>query len=320
MVDSDWRMIKTYLERFSIWMSQPSIRHKVEWPTIALLLICYFVWGVSTTWVAEIWLPLGMVLACVSAALHSSLTHEALHGHPTKSAFWNAVLVFPALSVVVPYLRFKDLHLAHHRESILTDPYDDPESNYLDPIVWADLPNWRKRFYRINNTLAGRLIFGPVMGTWAFAASDWKAIKAGDRRVLLGWVLHVPAMTTVILWFSLVGNMPVWAWLVSVYGALSILKIRTFLEHRAHDHAPGRTVVVEDKGLLSLIFLNNNLHVVHHMHSMVPWYRLPNLYWRNKDRYLGRNCGYVYPSYAAIFRQYMFRSKDPVPHPFWPKP
>ncbi len=284
-----------------------------------LLVICYCAWGVGTTWAADTWLPLAMVLTCVSAALHSSLTHEALHGHPTKSAFWNAVLVYPALSVAVPYLRFKDLHLAHHRDSILTDPYDDPESNYLDPVAWAQLSSWRKLLFRLNNTLAGRLVLGPTLGTWDFVLSDWNAVKKGNRRVVLGWAAHLPALVLVLLWMTYVSSMPVWAWIITVYAALSILKIRTFLEHRAHIHAPGRTVIIEDKGPLSLIFLNNNLHVVHHMHATVPWYRLPKLYWQNKERYLSRNCGYVYPSYAAIFRQYLFKAKDPVPHPLWPK-
>ncbi len=37
------------------------------------------------------------------------------------------------------------MHMAHHRDAILTDPYDDPESNYLDPAVWARLPRPLRR-------------------------------------------------------------------------------------------------------------------------------------------------------------------------------
>ncbi len=69
--------------------------------------------------------------------------------------------------------------------------------------------------------------------------------------------------------------------------------------------------------MLAFLFLNNNLHVVHHMHPRMPWYRLPGLYRANKARYLGRNGGYRYDSYAEIFRRYLFRAKDPVPHPLW---
>ncbi len=290
-----------------------------EWPTLGLLAACYGLWALGTV-LPVAWLPLAVVLVTLSTALHSSLTHEMLHGHPFRSRFWNAALVFPALSVVTPYLRFKDTHLAHHRDSILTDPYDDPESNYFDPAIWTRLPRWLQGVLRLNNTLAGRLLLGPVVGTVAFLHGDLKLLARGEARAWLGWALHVPAVAVVAWWMASQAQMPLWAWGLSVYAALSILKIRTFLEHRAHEDAAGRTVVIEDKGLLALLFLNNNLHVVHHMHATVPWYRLPQLYYANRARYLSRNRGYRYASYAEIFRRYFWRAKDPVPHPLWPKP
>jgi fatty acid desaturase len=289
-----------------------------EWPTLALLVLCYGVWGFGTTWLAQLWLPLGMVAVALSAALHSSLSHEALHGHPFRSRFWNAALVFPALTVVVPYLRFRDTHLAHHCNEALTDPYDDPETNYLDPAVWRRLPGWWRKILIFNNTLLGRMLLGPLIGTLAFVQSDWRLIRAGDRRVLRGWLWHLPAVALVLLWVA--GSaMPVWAFALATYAALSILKIRTFLEHRAHADAHGRTVVIEDRGPLALIFLNNNFHIVHHMHAQVPWYALPALYRENRARFLSRNDGYRYASYAEVFRSYFWRAKDPVPHPLWPK-
>ncbi|MBV6634781.1 MAG: fatty acid desaturase [Mameliella sp.] len=291
----------------------------LEWPTLLLLAGCYALWALGTTWAAAVWLPLGMVLVTLGAALHSSLTHEMLHGHPFRSRFWNGALVFPALSLVVPYLRFKDTHLAHHRDSILTDPYDDPESNFLDPKVWHRLPRAARMVMRVNNTLAGRMLLGPLLGTLAFTLSDLRAMRRGDRRVLLGWALHVPAVAVVVWWMLALGRMPAWAFLLSTYAALAILKIRTFLEHRAHEDARGRTVIIEDRGPLALIFLNNNLHVVHHMHAMVPWYRLPVMYRRNPQRYLSRNGDYRYGSYGEVFRRYFLRAKDPVPHPLWPR-
>ncbi|MEM9126831.1 MAG: fatty acid desaturase, partial [Pseudomonadota bacterium] len=81
-----------------------------------------------------------------------------------------------------------------------------------------------------------------------------------------------------------------------------------------------RTVIVEDRGPLAFLFLNNNLHVVHHMNPKAPWYRLPGLYRTGRERYLTSNEAYVYKSYTEVFRQYFWRSKDPVVHPLWPKP
>ncbi|MFU8883292.1 MAG: fatty acid desaturase, partial [Rhodobacterales bacterium] len=286
---------------------------RVEWPTFGLLILCYAVWGLGSTWGAGWFLPLGMVMVTLAAALHSSLSHEVLHGHPTRWRALNEALVFPALTLCIPYLRFRDTHLAHHHDAILTDPYDDPESNYLDPAVWARLPALSRGVLLFNNRLIGRLLIGPLVGQVAFMVSDWRAIRGGDRAVLAGWLWHFPALALVIGWMAAVGQMPLWAFLLASYAGLSILKIRTFLEHQAHIRARGRTVIIEDRGLLAFLFLNNNLHVVHHMHPKLPWYRLPALYFGNRARYLARNDGYMFPSYAEVFRRYLFKAKDTVP-------
>lgn len=301
-------------------MSDPKRSTPTEWPTLLLLAGCYAAWALATTWLAALWLPAGIALATLAIALHSSLSHEMIHGHPFPDRRVNEALVFPALTLVVPYRRFRDTHLEHHRDSLLTDPYDDPESNYWDPAVWQGLTRWQQAILRVNNTLAGRLLIGPAVGTWAFTLSDLRAIRAGRAGVLSGWLWHLPALVPVALWLGHVAQMPVWAYLLSAYMGLSILKIRTFLEHQAHERARGRTVIIEDRGILAFLFLNNNLHVVHHMHPRMPWYRLPGLYQENRARYLGRNGGYRYGSYGEIFRRYFLKAKDPVPHPLWHSP
>ena len=292
---------------------------EIEWPTVALLIATYALWGAATVWIAEWSVTLAIILAALAGAQHSSLQHEVLHGHPTRWAWLNEVLVFPALSVAIPYIRFRDSHLEHHLDSNLTDPYDDPETNFQDPSVWDRLPVWWRATLRFNNTLAGRMLIGPMVAQYAFMCCDIRAIRSGDRAVLMGWLWHIPALGLVVWWILTVAAMPVWAFLLAAYMSLSILKIRTYLEHRAHDRVRGRTVVIEDRGLLALIFLNNNFHVVHHMHPRIAWYNLPKLYFSNPDRYLGRNDGYKYRSYSEIFAKYLFKAKDPVPHPLWPK-
>lgn len=286
-----------------------------EWRTVALTLACYVTWLAAIGPLAAVSLTAGILLAGIAGALHSSLQHEAIHGHPFRNQRLNAVLVFPALTLVVPYARFRDLHLAHHRDANLTDPYDDPESNYLDPSHWAALPLPVREVLNANNTLAGRMVFGPLIGTAWFVADDLRRLRRSDRAVLRGWLLHLPALG-VVLAINAVWGMPLWALALSAWLGLSLLKVRTFAEHRAHEHQAGRTVIIEDRGPLALLFLNNNLHVVHHMHPSVPWYRLPALYARNPRRYLGRNGGYRFGSYAELFRKYLWRTKDPVPHPF----
>ncbi|NBV60764.1 MAG: fatty acid desaturase [Rhodobacteraceae bacterium] len=294
-------------------------RGAVEWPSLALLGACYGLWCAGIIWLPSLSLAAAIVAVAVAGTLHSSLSHEALHGHPTRYLWVNEALVFPALSLLIPYQRFRDTHLAHHQDARLTDPYDDPESNYMDPAVWRALPAWRKGVLRANNTLLGRMLLGPIVGQIAFMHGDWQLICARTPGVLAAWLWHIPALGVVLAFWAGFGQMPFWALALGSYGALTLLKIRTFLEHRAHEKARARTVIVEDRGPLALLFLNNNLHVVHHAHPQVAWYQLPALYRSRKEAFLRRNEGYVYRSYGQIFRHYFLCGKDPVPHPLWPE-
>ncbi|MES0824159.1 fatty acid desaturase [Ruegeria sp. SCP11] len=286
-----------------------------EWGTLALILACY------ATWLAVIFLlPLWLAIPAMAfvAALHSSLTHEALHGHPFRTKWLNELLMALPLTLFIPYQRFRDLHLAHHRDETLTDPYDDPESNYLDPKVWGALSTWQRRLLAANNTLLGRIVLGPAIGQFTFMRNELHGAVRGDRKILLAWALHLPGVAAV-MWVVGQSAMPIWVYVLSAYFSLGLVKIRTFLEHRAHENARARTVIIEDRGPLAFLFLNNNLHVVHHMNPGTSWYRLPALYRAEKERYLASNESYVYRSYTDVFRQYFWRAKDPVAHPLWPR-
>ena len=291
-------------------------QRRVEWPTLALLAGTYLVWGLGTalwSWSA----PLSLILTGVAIAQFSSLQHEALHGHPFRSAALNEALVFPALAVFVPYRRFLTTHLQHHFDPALTDPYDDPESNYMEPVLWQRLSAPVKALLRANNTLIGRIVIGPILGTALWVLGDVNRIAQGDAKVARDWGMNLLGLLPVVVWIAWVG-MPFLAYLGAVYVGFALLKIRTYLEHRAHEAHRARTVIVEDRGPLALLFLNNNLHVVHHMHPAVPWYELPALYAARRAHYLRRNDHYVYRSYAEVFRRYLFRAKDPIAHPNWP--
>lgn len=288
------------------------MKTKIDWPTLALILLCYTAWALLL-FAGPLWLKipfLGVIIA-----LQSSLQHEVLHGHPFRNQRFNEALVWLSLNIVIPYTRFRDTHLAHHNDAKLTDPYDDPESNYLDPAVWAKLPRAGQLILRFNNTLIGRLAIGPIVGTYGFFACE---LRRNSREITLQWLGHLPAVIIVLalVWASAT---PLWAYAISAYIGLAILKLRTFLEHSAHDRCSHRTAIVESSGLFGFLFLNNNLHVVHHKHPNVPWYKLPALYRANRTAFLERNGGYFYPSYAAIFRAYALRPKDPVAHPLFPK-
>lgn len=286
-----------------------------EWPTVLLLVAAAGLWLLALV-LPTGWGPVAFVILVLTLALHSSLSHEILHGHPTRNVAVCTLIGAVQPGLFVPYLRFRALHLAHHRDDRLTDPYDDPESNYHDPEVWERLPRWRRVLLGFNNTLSGRMLIGPALGMAAFIGADWRAVRTGERAVLWHWAVHLPGVA-VVIWAVDLSVMSIWTYLAACYAAMSVLKIRTFLEHRAHGEPMGRTVVVEDRGLLSFLFLNNNFHLVHHLHPHLCWHRLPNLYRAQRADFLIRNEGYVYPSYRDVFRKYFRSAKDPVAHPLW---
>jgi len=180
--------------------------NEFEWPTVVLVICVYSGFAFGTTWLYSFWPPLGITIIILTMTLHSSLTHEILHGHPFRNQFLNALLVFPSLSFLIPYLRFSDLHLAHHFDENLTDPYDDPETNFIDPKKWCRLPNVLRYLFQFNNTLIGRMLIGPLLGQISFMVSDMVKIAKGEVRVALGWAIHIPAMFCVLYWVVYIAN------------------------------------------------------------------------------------------------------------------
>lgn len=289
-----------------------------DWPTVGLTVGVIMVWAIALL-LPSGWGGVSFILLVLALTLHSSLTHEYLHGHPFGHAPSDTMLGLWQPGLFVPYLRFKRTHLAHHMDANLTDPYDDPESNYLDPDVWHRLPRWKHRLLYMNNTLAGRIAMGTLIGMVSFIRSDIAAARGGQRVIVTDWLAHIPG-TVLTLWAVVASGTSLWMYLGACYVAMSVLKIRTFLEHQAHDRVSGRTAIVEDRGILGFFFLNNNLHVVHHMHPTVAWYKLWAIYRAKRERYVTRNGGYVLASYGTVFRRYMWRGKDHVAHPLWHKP
>jgi fatty acid desaturase len=259
-----------------------------------------------------IWIPLTALLV----ALHSSLQHEFIHGHPTRSPRLNAALGFPALGMLIPYERFRALHLTHHRTADLTDPLADPESAYLSPVEWRRCPASWRRVLTLNNTLIGRCILGPSILLGRFYRDELKRIRAGEQGIALAWMKHGCALSLPILWLTRVCDIhPALYVAGSGYLGLSVLMIRTFAEHQASADPGRRTVVIEDRSPLSMLFLNNNLHAVHHAFPGAAWYRLPELLQRYRPQFLGQADAYHFRGYRELLGRYALRPKEPVAYP-----
>ncbi|MBO6541202.1 MAG: fatty acid desaturase [Rhizobiaceae bacterium] len=287
---------------------------RIEWPTMALIAGCYLIWF-GAGFVLWHSLPItALVILTLVVALQSSLMHEASHGHPTRNALFNELLVGLPVGLVWPYRRFKSIHLRHHADERLTDPFDDPESYYKALWQYQAMPGWLQQLLVINNTMVGRFFLGPLLSNAGFVAGDLKLLAAGDRAIWRAWLHHAAGLGFVIPILVFVFEMPFWAYLVPVYFGQSIISIRTYAEHRWSERPDGRTLIVEHTPL-ALLFLNNNLHYVHHKLPTAPWYALPKLFRERRDEWLKANDGYYYANYLALVRDFAFRPKQTVAHP-----
>ncbi|MGE3365825.1 MAG: fatty acid desaturase [Rhizobiaceae bacterium] len=302
-------------------MSRAGTRQKnrwaaVEWPTALLIFACYAAWLLIGLLLWPTYPVTSVILLGIVLALQSSLMHEASHGHPTRSGAVNEWLVGLPVGLVYPFRRFRTLHLRHHADERLTDPFDDPESYYQAMWHHERLPKPLRALLTVNNTMVGRFILGPWLGSIGFAGADLQLISQGDPAVRKAWIIHAISLLPVLAIVAFVFDMPLWLYLLGpVWLGQAIIQIRTFAEHQWSERPDGRTIIVE-RSPLAFLFLNNNLHLVHHKTPNVAWYRLPKLFRERREEWVRMNDGYVFPSYFALLKAFAFKAKEPVVHPF----
>lgn len=283
----------------------------IEWRTLTLILGCYALWiAAGMLYAIAPWASVALLTLAIT--LHSSLQHEAIHRHPTRSARANEALVFLPLGLLVPFRRYRDLHLLHHADARLTDPYDDPESFYRALYDYQRLPRAWRIVLAANNRLTVRVVIGPAIAAIGFLLSEGR----GRHRpaVRRAWALHAIGLIALAAIVHAAFAMPLLAYLGAAYLAQSLLAVRSFCEHQWAEVPEHRTVIVE-RSLLAPLFLHNNLHLVHHTHPALPWYELPAAYRARRGAWRAINGGYVFRSYGAVLRNYGLRAKEPVVHP-----
>ncbi len=292
---------------------------KVEWPTVVLIMLCYGSWLLLMLNASFFHPVLWILLIGILLTFFWSLIHESIHGHPTRLPVLNHALMFFPIGWVYSWERFRETHIEHHEVEELTDPLDDPESFYLALPDWTKANPVVKAVLKFNNTLCGRLLIGPAISVPRFYINEIKLMLKGDAAgfgVAKSWALHLIGAAILIIFLANYTNIPIWQHAIAAYMGVSFLLIRTFLEHQACEKHGERTVIIEQPCPIAFLFLFNSLHAVHHTKPGLPWYKLLKTYRGNREYYIRENNGYVYNSYAEIFRRYFFRAKEPIPHPF----
>ena len=285
----------------------------VEWPTLGIAIAVYGGWLAATWLHNDLPWSLRIVMGGWLIAWHGSLQHEVIHGHPTPWRRVNTLIGSIPLSLWLPFERYRRTHLAHHATERVTEPGADPESRYLAPPR-GQTPGIDHRIGALQASLIGRMLLGPTFEVGRFLRSEALAIRGGAQAG--PWVRHLIGAAMVVAWLKLVCGMTMVDYLLTfVYPGAALTLIRSFAEHRAHDLPGHRVAVVERAPVMGLLYLNNNLHAVHHSHPAEPWYRLPGLYRRNREQVLQANGGLVYAGYRDVFARFLFKPHDDLVHP-----
>ncbi|MCA9580200.1 MAG: fatty acid desaturase [Myxococcales bacterium] len=298
-------------------MNQRRLRSKGEWPTWLLAAVIYFLWALVVAFHRELPLPILALLGGLTVAWHLSLQHEATHGHPTRIPWVNTLIVGAPLALYLPFPIYRESHLAHHRTRELSHPLEDSESFYVTEEQWARLGPVARGVLTVCQTLLGRIVLGPIHALVLFFQSEVRLFRIDTPRRVPIWVFHLFAVLLLVVGLEVFAGMPAWKYILCfAYPGLGITLVRSFHEHRPHPAWKGRSAMLEAGPFFRLLFLNNNLHALHHREPDVPWYELPRVYRQRRHELLGDIHDFHLPGgYAAMFRRYFVRPKDSPVYP-----
>jgi fatty acid desaturase len=285
------------------------LRLRIETPTVlvAMAIYCGFL---TVTWFFHdlpliVTAPLGSVLL----AWHSSFQHETIHGHPTNSRKINAALGWPPLALWLPYEVYRETHLRHHRckGQRLTRPADDPESHYLRAGALDGAGYAKRALFWLNRTLIGRMTIGPAFSVYRFWNLEIGKLHRKEPGRIGVWLRHGVGVAILLAWVVGVCRIPLPVYILAiVYPSIALNQLRSFAEHRSHPDPRLRTNVVETNWALSLLFLNNNLHIAHHAKPSAAWYALPAMWQAMRGSAITTGVT-VRPGYRHVFGAYFLR-------------
>jgi len=290
---------------------------QVEGPTWLVALALYSAWTALIWYHA--WIPWWLIMPAGAylVAWHFSLQHEAIHAFRGVPAWLRFAVVFPPLGLWFPYPLYRKSHGTHHRDVNLTIPGVDTESYYVTRADWERAGRFKRLLLTLNQTLAGRLSIGPALRLWVLVSKEARRLRSRDFSHLPHWLVHAAAVAVLFWFIAGVCGFPWWQYcLLVAYPGMSLGLLRAFTEHRAALDSAERTAAVESNVVFGLLFLYNNLHVVHHLKPTIPWYDIPAYYRENRRELLASNGQFVYKGYAQLARRFLLVPVFSPVHPY----
>jgi fatty acid desaturase len=274
--DTRWNWILMMF--YSMWIASAALMY--IWPVLIVKLICYTLIGL---------------------ALHGMATimHEAMHNNAFTNKKLNWLYGFIAgIPSFFSITAYKVNHSIHHR---YTGTEKDPDELFN---ITSNKILTRIMFYII-------LMFGVVLYLFHVPVNALRFGSASERKqIVLEYLIMFSIYTIIILsslhydFFNVVLNV----WLIPIIFAVLFGNIRGWAEHMLTDksHVLLSTRTVTSSKLFSLLNLNLNYHLEHHLFPNIPWYNLPKLHRMLLPEYNQYNV-VVYSSYP-LFLWEAFRS------------
>lgn len=282
-----------------------------DWRTLVIAVLVYGGW-LATVFLHK-QMPWWATFALLTwfGAWHLSLQHELVHGHPFRNSKLNAALASLSLTMWVPFLSFKRDHISHHNTT-LTHPELDTESYYSMPERWQHSGRFLRSIYWANRTIAFRLTIWSVFSTVQYFFADaWRAIRNVDNA-RSAWALHIPGLIAVTYIVNNLAGMSMIEYLIGgVFASHSLNMMRSFAEHKTIGDESTRTAIIDAGRVMSLLMLNNNLHIAHHDEPSAPWYKVPEVAERLNAFERAQKIDALYKGgYGELLRRFTFKPYD----------
>lgn len=250
-------------------------------PLISPTVILYF--GITTTFVTTLVLSFLhaeelSVLAWLGIFLLQSLMvflaftpmHESSHGIASRKRWVNeAVLLGCTPFFLADTSLFRLIHVTHHAKT---------NQGEEDPDHFTSAP-----------TLGGRWLrsFLLVFNYYRFA---WTKLKFRDRALYYRSFFSASGPILLLVAAILLGKL---TWLLVAWGLPSFISsgilsfVNTAWPHDTENDPTrmGNTRIHQVPGWLQLLMCNQNLHLVHHLQPTLPWWKYPEVWEANREKW-----------------------------------
>jgi beta-carotene hydroxylase len=257
------------------------------WPTFSLFVACVAIWGFAIWAVATDTITHGWGFILATLAIYASFTpmHDAVHQSVSKLRWVNALVGrVCGWMLLGSYVAFRHTHLEHHKHT------NQPDK---DPDYWSGKgPFWLLPFRWASQDLH----------YWYLYARSWRQHPIQDRLETIAVVI----IQMIGLALLIVSNhfwLAFFLWFLPAKCAISFLAFSfDYLPHKPHlitaKEDRYKATLVRPNPILTLLFLQQNYHLIHHLYPAIPFYRYGSI-WRAQREDLiekGADVRYMLPT------------------------